>query len=241
MHRVSELLRGRGVRIIRAERLVVRLVSVRAPVPFDLARSHVDDRDAMVAVAIGHVGLVARFIEEDLGDFVECPVVVAAGACVGEPELFDELAIPTEHENVTIVGAVAADPEVPFAVGRDAVVRFGPLVAFAGSTPAFDQVAFRIELENRRRRHTAVGHGRILRGVDFLLVERGFAAMDDEDVVAAVDADANRHTEQPMVGQRLGPHRVDFEPRRLDGILGLRSCRLLQHGLGDAERHEHCQ
>src|SRR5207302_3616039 len=41
------------------------------------------------------------------------------------------------------------------------------------------------------------------------------SAMDDPDVVLLVDPDADRHAEQPVIGQRLGPQRIDLEDRRL--------------------------
>src|SRR5207248_10813503 len=126
-----------------------RLVAVRAPVPLNLARSHIDHGDAMIAVPIGHIGFVVRLVEEYFRDLVECKIVVAAGVGVREAELLDELALPTEHENVAIVGSVAADPEVAFTVWSDAVVRLRPLVALARTAPPFDDVALLIELAYR--------------------------------------------------------------------------------------------
>jgi hypothetical protein len=42
--------------------------------------------------------------------------------------------------------------------------------------------------------------------------------VDDEDVIARVHADADRRSEHPVVRQRLGPHRIDLEARRLHGL-----------------------
>ena len=163
MHRVAELLRERRARVVAAEVRVVRLVAVRAPVALDLAGVHVDDRDAVVAVAVGHVGFVGLLVERDLRDLVERPHVVAAGARVGEAELLDELAVLRELQDVAVVGAVAADEQVALAVGRDAVVRLGPLVALAGTAPRAHEVAFGDRTRDRRRRHAALGRGRIRR------------------------------------------------------------------------------
>ncbi len=43
--------------------------------------------------------------------------------------------------------------------------------------------------------------------------------MDDPDDILVVGPDANRLPENPMVGHRLWPERVHFEPRRLDVAL----------------------
>ena len=59
--------------------------------------------------------------------------------------------------------------------------------------------------------------------------------MDDPDVVLVVDPDADRHAEQPVIRQRLGPQRIDFEARRLDAAV-LSSASVLQDHLPDAER-----
>ena len=43
--------------------------------------------------------------------------------------------------------------------------------------------------------------------------------MDDPDVVLRIDREADRLAEDPVVGQRLGPQRIHFEPRRHHGRL----------------------
>src|SRR6185503_20535981 len=45
--------------------------------------------------------------------------------------------------------------------------------------------------------------------------------MDYPHVFALVHRDANRRAEHPMVRQRFGPVGVDFEVRRLHGVLAL--------------------
>src|SRR6185369_17423151 len=96
-------------------------------------------------------------VERDLGDLVEREHVVAAGARVGEAELLDELAVLRELQDVAVLAAVAADEQVALGVGRDAVVRLRPLEALSRSAPRADEVALGVELDDRRRRHTALG------------------------------------------------------------------------------------
>jgi len=126
---------------------------------------------------------------------------------------------------VAVVRAVAADPDDALAVDGDAVVALGPLEAgarAAGAAPRVDHVAVLIELEHGRRRRAAVRRRRRRLGVLLLAVERRAAAMDDPDVVVGVDADADGAAHAPVVRQRLGPHRIDFEARRLHRGLAFR-------------------
>src|SRR5207249_5355841 len=111
-------------------------------------------------------------------NLVERPHVVAAGAGVREAELLHELALAREHEDVAVVGTVAADPDVAFAVGRDAVVAARPVVALTRSAPGLHEVAFRIELENRRRGNAALRRRWILGRIHFLGLERRTAVND---------------------------------------------------------------
>ena len=61
--------------------------------------------------------------------------------------------------------------------------------------------------------------------------------MDDPDIVLGVDRDADGHAEQPLVGQRLRPQRIDLEDRRFHHR-ALRDRRVLQHRHADAERRD---
>src|SRR5262249_8356575 len=169
---------------------------------------------------------------------VERPHVVAAGAGIGEAELLDELAFARELQDLTVVAAVAADEQVALAVGCDAVVALWPLEALARTAPRLHEVAFRIELEHRRRGHAALRLRRIRGGINLLRLERAGAAMNDVDVIVLVDADADDVAEYPVVRHRLRPHRIDFEARRLRAALGLRFGRLLEQMLPDAQRRE---
>ena len=60
VHRVAELLGQRRVGIVAAQVRVVGLVAVGAPVALERAGVHVEDGHALVAVAVGDVGLVGR-------------------------------------------------------------------------------------------------------------------------------------------------------------------------------------
>ena len=49
--------------------------------------------------------------------------------------------------------------------------------------------------------------------------------MDDPDVILGVDPEADDLAEHPVVRQRLGPQRIDLEPRRLERAAILRAGR----------------
>ena len=232
MDRRAELLRRRRLGLVRTEVGVVRLVAVGAPVAFELSGIGVDDRHALVQVAVGEIRLVGRRVDEDLGDAAERDRIVAAAgvgrlailhrtqAGVGLADLQEELAGAAELEHLRIARPVAADPHVALVIDGDAVIRRRPLVAGAGTAPVSDQLAVGIELEHRRRRTAAlVGQLRLER---LLLVrQRRRAAMDHPDVVALVHRDADRRAEHPVVRQRLRPVGIDLEVRRLHGVLAL--------------------
>ena len=116
------------------------------------------------------------------------------------------------------------------------MVRGGPLVTLARAAPVAHHVAVVVELEHGRRSHAAVDrHRRIGLGLDLAGVERG-GAVHNPDVVAFVDRDADGRPDDPVVGQRIGPQRVDLEDRPPDQPVRLRGGLALQRGLAEAQR-----
>src|SRR5437879_4039996 len=103
MHGVAELLRGRVAGVVAAERRIVGLVTVRAPVPFVLAGFGIEDDHPMIAVAIGDVQLVGLWIDEHLGGALEVLGVVAALALAWLADLHQELAGLGELQNHVVV------------------------------------------------------------------------------------------------------------------------------------------
>ena len=188
--------RRRG-RVIRAKRRVVRRRAIGAPEPLDLAAVEVDDRDALVEVAVGHVAFVRLRIDEDLGDAAEVVHVHAVGhvgRLVGGRRLLHarvllavlrhELAVAGELQDVRVGPAVAANPHEALVIHDDAVIAFGPIVGIALglAAPAADQVAGGVELEHRRRGIAALANA----GRAFLR-HRKFGAVEVARIVAAVN------------------------------------------------------
>ena len=232
MHGIAELLRGRRLGLVGTEVRVIGLVAVGAPVAFQLPGVGVDDRDALVQVAVGEIRLVGCRVDEDLRDAAECHLVVAAAD--------DTSAVPSRCSvpcarptcrpaggtcrlSVNLRTCESSGPLPPiqtlplWSIG-DAVVRRRPLVAFTRPTPVAHEIAFRIELEHRRRAGTAFAGRRLQLEPLLVVAERRGSAMDDPDVIALVDRHTDRRSEDPMIGQRLGPERIHLEVRSLTAV-----------------------
>ena len=211
VHRVAELLRGRRRGIVRAEVGVVRLVAVGAPVALHLAGVGVEHGDALVEIAVRDIGFVGFRIDPDLGDAAEILQVVAAAVLAEVADLHQELAVLGEFEDVGVLLAVAADPDVAFVVDMDAVVGLRPLVARPG--PPQDRTRLPSGSNTRTggavRQHSAIGG--LSSAPLLIVVEPAGAAMDDPDIVLLVDPHADRPAQQPIVGKRLRPERIDLE------------------------------
>src|SRR5262249_6303757 len=147
-------------------------------------------------------------------------------------DLQQELAVLGELQEVGVLVAVAADPDVALIVDVDAVVRLRPLVALAWSAPRAHEIAIGVELQHRRRLFAAVrARWRALRAFS-VVVPGGGPAVYDPDVILLIGPHADRVAEQAR--ERFWPERIDFEDRRLHHI-ALRLGRVLQNHLTQAE------
>src|SRR5215813_5851397 len=207
MHRGAELFGKRSVRIVATEVGVVGFVAIRAPIAFELAGVSVNHGHAFVEVAVGDVGLVGLRVNEDFGDSTESLRVVAAAVLALMAELREELAVLSELQDVGVVRAVAADPDIAFVIYGDPVVRLRPFVSLSRTTPVTDQTAGLIEFENWRRLRAACA-GLLIRG-GFIRRER-VGPMNDPDVVLSVNPHADGHSDVPMIWQRLRPQRINL-------------------------------
>ena len=59
----------------------------------------------------------------------------------GPADLHDELSGFGELQDLVVFVAVAADPDEPFRIDVDAVLRVGPLISLARSAPGLDEVS----------------------------------------------------------------------------------------------------
>jgi len=150
---------------------------------------------------------------------------VAVRRLARHADLLQELAVVRELQDVGVrslagggvATAVAADPDIALVIDGDAVVRRRPHIGLVGrrAAPSGDDVASRVELDHRRRRHAAFAERRVGHRADLLLRVERVVPVDDEHMVTVVDADADHVAEHPVVGERLGPEWVDFERRRI--------------------------
>src|SRR5215467_9863019 len=237
VHGIAVLLRDRVARLVGPQLAVVRLLAVGSPPTLDLAGVAVDHGEEPVAIAVGNITFIGLGIDVDLRDPSEVLRVVAARVLALMPGLRQELAVLGELQDLGILGAVAAEPDIALAVDEHTVHRFRPLVARARGAPGVDLIALRIEREHRRGRLAAVCGWRIELRALLVVVQRRSAAMDDPQVVLGVDRSTDGHAEQRLSRERLRPHRVDLEHRDLDHVL-LRGRNPLQHEYPDADSND---
>ena len=90
----------------------------------------------------------------------------------------------------------------------------------AGTTPGVNHVALLIELDDLWATNAALDAGRVVAAADLVALGR-LVAVDEPDMVHAVDADAGHLLHAPAVRQRLRPEWIDPEHRRAVLIHGL--------------------
>jgi hypothetical protein len=213
VHRV-ELRRAGAFVHARERRAVVRLVPVRAPMPLVSAGVGIEHDHAPVAVAVGDEELVGGRVHGEAGGLVDVGSVVAAATRAMLADLEQELARRRELEQIGVLVAVAADPDVVLAVDVDAVLDVRPVVALAGSAPRLEKVAVEIELQDRRRRLATV-RGLVAQVVVVLVSRTG--PMDHPDAIVRIHRDARHLSQEPVVGEMLRPVRVGLELRNGGG------------------------
>ena len=97
-------------------------------------------------------------------------------------DLQQEVAGAGELQHMRVSTTITTDPDVVHVVEGDTVVGIGPVITLTWAAPVADQVAFLIELKDRRCRKAAF---RRLRRVErrWHLVGPEVAAMHNPDVV----------------------------------------------------------
>src|SRR5216683_2452354 len=130
--------------------------------------------------------------------------------------------------------AIPANPDVALVVHGNSVIGIRPVVSFSGAAPMADQISSFIKFENGRRSYAAIRAWRIRVAIFFLEFQRA-PAMNDPDVVLGIDGNPDRHSNDPMVRHRFGPHRVHFKHWGLNRG-GLDGGLLFQHSGSESER-----
>src|SRR6516165_2856045 len=132
----------------------------------------VEHNDAMVAIAVGDIELVALRVYPHVCRPVQVCGVGIALALVAVADLHDELAVLRELQELIVgdrlqarqaVGraAVAADPDEALVVDMNAVLALRPFVAGAVAAPGLDVVAGLVEHHDGWRSHREVGSLRV--------------------------------------------------------------------------------
>jgi hypothetical protein len=128
-------------------------------------------------------------------------------------DLQDELAVHCELEELAVDLVVACEPDEVVVVDEDAMLAFGPLIALAGAAPMANQVAGLVKDEDRRRSDAAFAGRWVLLGGALARGQR-VRPMHQPDAIVGVGRKAGDLAENPVVGKRLRPERIDLELRR---------------------------
>ena len=190
---------------------IVRRLAVCAPVALVGAGRRIKDDDAVIHVAVGHIELVRRAVDDDVRGCAEVRRVVASFALPRLSDLHHELPAARELQDVRVFLAAATKPDVVFIVDVDAVLELRPIVSSARTSPRRDERAIRIELEHRRRRFP--DRSRLVR-----LQRR--RPMRDPHVIARIDRHSGDRADDPSVRQCLRPERIDAEGGNLTRHVG---------------------
>ncbi len=192
--------------------VVHRRVAEGSPHPLEAAGPGVEHGDTVVAVAVGHEQLVGRRMDLLIRRPVEVHRVGVALVPVAAADLHDERAVLRELQQLVVVDrldpghavgrtVVAAQPDEALVIDVETVFTLGPLVAGSRAAPGLDEVACRVEDDNRRRRHRGLLGGERQRTVQ------------DPYVVLRIDGYAGRSSELHL-GRHRGPRPVDLKDRQ---------------------------
>ena len=217
---------------------VVRCVAVRAPVAAVLAGVGVEHGDPAVAVAVGDIDLVGLDVDGHVGRPAETRGIGRAAGLVPPPDREQPLAFGGELQHDVIAAAVAADPDVVLVIDEDPMLLGGPallgripeivddrglfviavepcaLLHPGRTAPRADDFSGGVEGHHRGGGVAAFGGRRILHR-PHLVGGQGAGPLNDPDIVLAVDRDARDLAQNPVVGQRLRPGRIDLVLRRV--------------------------
>src|SRR5262245_48981773 len=123
----------------------------------------IEDDDAPVAIAVGHIDLMHGLVHVDVGRAAEVLRVVAAFVLSGLADLHDELAIEREFQDLAVLRFIAADPDEIGVVHEDAMLRRRPFISASRTAPGANQLTLLVELQHWRRWKAALADRRVRR------------------------------------------------------------------------------
>src|SRR5207253_6647535 len=124
----------------------------------------VEHHHSAVGVAVGGEDFLRRYIDGNVGRRTEPLGRIAVVTLALLTDLQDELAVHGEFEQLSVLLAIAGEPDEVVVVDENAVLALGQLVARIGTAPMADEVAGLVENEHRRRGDAALRFGRVLLG-----------------------------------------------------------------------------
>ena len=137
------------------------------------------------------------------------------------------------------IEARSRDPDVALGIDGDAAGRDGPLESLPCAAPLSDEISRWVEAQNLRGRRAAdLRSGRIQREAGFRSGrQRIESAVHEPDVLFRVHGNARHGAQDPMIGQRLRPERINLICRALSGAPCLSNGVVLEIRLTGPDAH----
>ena len=123
-------------------------------------------------------------------------------------DLQQKFAVAGELKQLVISSIVAAQPYIAGRINVDTMLVFGPVVSCPGATPCLQHIAFAIKLNHGRCGNEAF-ETRWCKGCCAFVFTHSTGTMNDPDMMIAVSGDTSHLTQNPVIGQWLGPVWID--------------------------------
>ena len=234
MHRAAELIRQGCTRSI-AYRAINRLISVGAPITFKSAGVQVQHSHSLVSVAISEENLVVRAVDRDFRDLAKECSAVTVWLLARHTVFSNKLSVASENQYVRVSTAIATDPHIPVGCDCYTMVRCWPGEFIARTAPGINQVAGRVEFENRGSWCAALADANLESNFSCAAEHGVLITMYYKHMVTGVNFDADGTADNPLVGQWLWPERVNLKNWRGNSRAALGCRRLLQKRLSSCQ------
>src|SRR5262249_21560385 len=117
--------------------------------------------DAVIEISVSYIDFIRLWIDLRIGRTAKTCNVIAVALLSGFADLEHKFPSLRELQMLSIIVPVAADSDEVRCIDGDAMFILRPVIALAGAAPVLDQIAFAIELHDRRRWAAAFGGRRI--------------------------------------------------------------------------------
>ena len=213
MHWIRELFIDRGRGGIGGRRGVINFAerdSIRSPTALEGARFRIENHDPFIHVAVSDVNFVSGIVDFDSGGAAENRgVLIIFRSSRRMANFQQQFPFACKFQDLAIVGACAADPNVSLLVDTNSVFGLGPVRDKTWAAPRPQHFSLRIKFQYRRRGYATLRTRRSLCRSQFVFGERS-RTVQDPDVILGIDGEATDLPDDPIVGKLLRPPRIHF-------------------------------